>query len=187
MLAVVVATLTISWQFLRAWLALFLQDHHGYTKEATRGLMAGYFVAADVGCLISGALVSWLVTRGWRVHPARQIGFAAFALLTGCGAAVPFVGDGWLMVALLFTAGAGVLGLHPIYYTLTQEISPRRMGLVCGLLAAGGWIVSSVSQIVLGRHIEATKSYQLGLVIVGTAPLVGLAALLFLWPKSNER
>ncbi|MCA9099453.1 MAG: MFS transporter, partial [Planctomycetaceae bacterium] len=35
-LAVMVASLTISWQFLRAWLALFLQDHHKYSKELTR-------------------------------------------------------------------------------------------------------------------------------------------------------
>ena len=59
--AIIVATLTISWQFLRAWLALFLQDYHGYSKEATRGLMSGYFIAADIGCLLSGVLVTRFV------------------------------------------------------------------------------------------------------------------------------
>lgn len=182
-LAVVVASLTVSWQFLRAWLALFLQDHHGYTKVATRGLMAGYFIAADAGCLLAGVLVAALTARGWGVHPARRIGFAAFTLLTACGAVVPFVGDGWPMVVLLLLAGAGILGLHPYYYSLAQEVSARRMGLLSGLLAAGGWVVSSLSQILLGRHIEGTKSYHLGLVLVGTAPVVGLIALLLFWPK----
>jgi ACS family hexuronate transporter-like MFS transporter len=184
-LAVIVATLTISWQFLRAWLALFLQDHHGYTKEATRGLMSGYFIAADVGCLLSGVLVTRLVARGWHIHSSRQAGYFLFTLLTGCGALVPFVGDGWLMIVLLFTAGAGILGLHPYYYALTQELSLRRMGVLSGALAAGGWIISSLSQIFLGRHIEATESYQLGLVIVGLAPAIGLAALLLFWPKKT--
>lgn len=185
-LGIVVATLTISWQFLRAWLALFLQDYHGYTKDATRGLMSGYFIAADIGTLLSGALVKHLAGRGRTVHSSRVIGYLIFSLLTACGALVPFAGDGWLMIALLFTAGAGILGLHPFYYALAQELSAKHMGVLSGALAAGGWIVSSLSQIFLGQHIEATKSYQLGLLMVGLAPILGLIALVLLWPKDED-
>jgi ACS family hexuronate transporter-like MFS transporter len=182
-LAVVVATLTISWQFLRAWLALFLEDHHGYTALATRALMPGYFIAADIGCILSGALVTQLTLRGWQVQPARMFGYVIFTALAAAAALIPFAGDGPWMVALLFTAGAGILGLHPYYYSLTQELSATRMGILSGSLAAWGWIVSSVNQIYLGRHIEATKSYELGLMIVGLAPAVGLIALLLFWPR----
>ena len=91
------------------------------------------------------------------------------------------------MVALLFIAGAGILGLHPYYYSLAQELSLKRMGVLSGALAAGGWVVSSLSQIYLGRHIEATKSYELGLVIVGLAPVIGLIVLLALWPATQSR
>ena len=186
-LTIVVASLTISWQFLRAWMALFLQDFHGYSKEATRGLMSGYFIAADVGCLLSGVLVAALAARGWSVHGSRMIGYTVFALLTACGALVPYVGNGWLMIVMLFTAGAGILGLHPFYYSMTQELSAVNMGALSGTLSAAGWIVSSISQIVLGRHIEATKSYDSGLLMVGLAPLVGLAALVLLWPRPVRR
>jgi ACS family hexuronate transporter-like MFS transporter len=182
-LAIVIATLTISWQFLRAWLALFLQDHHGYTALATRSLMPGYFIAADVGCLLSGALVTRLSLRGWQVHSARQLGYVIFVVLAAAAALIPFAGSGWVMVALLYVAGAGILGLHPYYYALAQELSVARMGVLSGLLAAWGWIASSMTQIVLGRHIEATKSYELGLMIVGLAPAIGLIALLLWWPR----
>ena len=182
-LAVIVATLTISWQFLRAWLGLFLQDHHQFSKEATRGLMSGYFIAADVGCVLSGIVVTFLTTRGLTVHTARKTGYFLFTLLTACGAIIPFVGDGWLMITLLFITAAGILGLHPYYYSLTQEISLHRMGLLSGALGAFGWIISSLSQIFLGQHIEATKSYQLGLVLVGLAPMIGLLCLLLFWPS----
>ncbi len=183
---IVVATLTISWQFLRTWLALFLQDYHGYSKELTRGLMSGYFIAADVGCLLSGLLVARLAARGWSVHSARVFGYFVFTVLTAAGALIPFVGNGSLMIVLLFVTGAGILGLHPHYYALTQELSVKRMGILSGILAACGWIVSSLSQIYLGRHIEATRSYQAGLVMVGLAPTLGFLALLFLWPKSHD-
>jgi ACS family hexuronate transporter-like MFS transporter len=182
-LALVVSTLTISWQFLRAWIALFLQDHHGYSKEATRGLMSGYFIAADVGCLLSGALISGLVRGGWRVPSARLLGFFLFAALTACGALVPHAPNQGMMIALLYLAGAGILGLHPFYYAMTQELPASRIGLFSGLLAAVGWAVSSLSQIYLGRHIEATKSYELGLTLVGLAPVIGLLAILLLWPR----
>lgn len=181
-LAIVVATLTISWQFLRAWLVLFLQDHHGYPKETTRFLSSGYFVASDIGCILSGVLVARLVVWGWRLHSSRLIGYFVFTLLTACGALVPFVGDGWVMIMLLFLAGGGILGLHPYFYSLAQELSVKHMGLLLGLLAAGGWVVSSLSQIYLGQHIETTQSYQLGLLIVGLAPTLGFIALLLLWP-----
>ena len=184
-LIVIVATLTISWQFLRAWLALYLQDHHGYTKLATRGIMSGYFIAADVGCVLSGFLVAQLARHGWSVTAARKCGFSLFSLLTACGALVPFVGDGALMVTLLFVTGAGILGLHPYYYALTQELSATNMGVISGGLAACGWIVSSLSQIYLGRQIEASKSYELGLTMVGLAPMLGLFALLFAWPRTT--
>lgn len=186
-LAAVVVTLTISWQFLRVWLVLYLQDFHGYGKTAARGLTAGYFVAADVGCLFSGALVALLTARGWGVHPARKLGYAVFTALTACGAVVPFVGDGWWMVGLLFVTGAGILGLHPYYYSLAQEISARRMGVLSGTLAAGGWVVSSLSQILLGAQIEATKSYRLGLLIVGLVPVVGLLSLILFWPGGRGK
>lgn len=186
-LAIVVSSLTVSWQFLRAWLALFLQDHHGYTPVATRALMPGYFIAADVGCLLSGALVSQLTLRGWQVHSARQTGYVVFALLAAGAALIPFAGNGRLMVALLFTAGAGILGLHPYYYAFTQELSLKRMGILSGVLAAWGWIAASLMQIMVGRHIEATKSYELGLITVGLAPTVGLIALLLWWPRQWAR
>jgi ACS family hexuronate transporter-like MFS transporter len=182
-LAIVVATLTISWQFLRAWIALFLQDYHGYTPLATRALMPGYFIAADVGCILSGALVTKLTRRGWLVQPARLLGYAIFTLLAGTAALIPLAGSGWLMVALLYIAGAGILGLHPYYYALTQELSAKRMGILSGGLAAWGWIASSLNQILVGQHIEATKSYELGLMIVGLAPMVGLVGLLLCWPR----
>ncbi len=186
-LAIVIAMLTVSWQFLRAWLGMFLQDYHGYSKDATRGLMSGYFIAADIGCILSGILTSALIFRGLGVHAARNVGFAIFTLLTASAALIPFVGDGFLMIALLYTAAAGILGLHPFYYSLAQEISDKRMGVLSGLLAAFAWVVASTNQIFLGQYIEAHGSYKLGLIIVGLAPVIGLIALLILWPSKKQR
>jgi ACS family hexuronate transporter-like MFS transporter len=180
-LVIVVSCLNVSWQFLRAWLPLFLQDHHGFTPLATRLITSGYFISADVGCILSGILVRVLARRGWGVHPARLIGFATFAVLTGLAAVVPATGSVMLMVPLLWIAGAGILGLHPYYYALAQELPTRRMGLLSGGLAAVGWVVSGTFQQYIGETIKQTASYDVGLIIGGVAPTVGLMALGLLW------
>jgi ACS family hexuronate transporter-like MFS transporter len=180
-LGVTVSCLTVSWQFLRAWLPLFLQGYHGYSQEATAGITSGYYIASDVGCIAAGALVLWLAKTGAGLHAARVLTFAAFTLLTAAAAAVPWAGAGWAMVALLMVAGAGILGLHPIYYALSQELPAKRMGVLSGGLAAAGWVVSAVNQHTIGHHIKAAESYDLGLVIAGLAPLAALVVLAALW------
>lgn len=180
-LAVVVVCLTVSWQFLRAWLPKYLKEFHHYPPDDADAAVAAYYIAAEVGCLLSGMVVRVLVAAGYRVHPARVITFAGYAGLTGLAAAVPFAGTGPGALPLLMVAGAGILGLHPLYYALAQELPARRMGVISGALSAGGWVAAGVVQAVLGARIEATKSYDTGLVIAGVAPAVGLAALVLLW------
>ena len=184
-LAVVAASLTVSWQFLRAWLPLFL-DSRGYSQIDTRLATAGYFIAAEVGCIGGGLLAKLLVGRGWAVHSARLLVFAVCTVLTAAAAAVPFVGSGPLMIAGLMIAGAGILGLHPVHYSLGQDLSRRRLGALSGALALGGWGVSSSFQILIGKHIQETHSYDVGLVIVGLAPVAGLLALVLLWKSAKE-
>jgi len=180
-LAVVAGCLTVSWQFLRAWLPKYLKEFHHYSADAADLAVAGYYVAAEVGCLLSGAVVRLLVGRGCGVHPARVLTFAGYTALTGLAGVVPFAGDGPVMMALLMAAGAGVLGLHPLYYALAQELPARWMGVMSGVLSAGAWVMAGTVQTVLGARIEATKSYDTGLAVAGLAPAVALAALALLW------
>ncbi|AWM41382.1 D-galactonate transporter [Gemmata obscuriglobus] len=179
-LGLIVCTITVSWQFLRAWLTLLL-DFHEYSRLDARLATTGYFVSAEIGCLLVGFVVMVLVRGGRSVRAARVIAFAGYAGLTAVAALVPFVGSGALMLTGLMVAGAGILGLHPLYYALSQELPHRHMGVLSGALAAGGWVVSSVFQILIGAQIQATKSYDVGLAIAGLAPVIGLVALLVLW------
>jgi MFS transporter, ACS family, hexuronate transporter len=184
-LAAIAASLTVSWQFLRAWLPLYL-DFRGYDRLDLRIATAGYFASAEAGCIVGGILIKWLVSRGWVVHSARVLMFAVFTGLTAAAALVPLLGSGTLMIAGLMIAGAGILGLHPLLYSLSQDLSRPRMGLLSGALAFFGWIISSVFQILIGARIQQTKSYDVGLAIAGMAPLLGLIVLLALWKPERR-
>ncbi len=184
-LAIVVTTLTVSWQFLRAWLPLYLQDYREFPPRAMQFCISGYFIAADIGCLLAGAFVRALSIR-YGLQGSRMLGYTLFTCLTASAGLVPFVDSDVASVALLLVAGAGILGLHPFYYSLTQELPARNLGVLMGFLSAVGWVTSSYFQIAIGARIKAEHNYQAGFLIAGLAPIVGLVALLILWGRTQK-
>lgn len=177
----VILGISVSWQFIREWLPKYLKESQGFSADAADLIVPAYYISAELGCFAFGLLVRWMVSRGREVHSARVIGYAVFAAVTASAAAAPFVGDARLGVGLIVLAGAGILGLHPCYYALAQELPAKHMALLSGILAAAGWFTVSWVQRTMGAYIEATKSYDAGLVLAGLAPLAGLVALLLLW------
>ncbi len=182
-LIIVIVTINMTWHFLRAWLPKFLTEQHGYGTTAVRSFVVAYFIATDIGCVASGWLSRKLAVRGWDVHDARVIAFFACASLTALGAVAAFLPAGPWLLGLLLLIGAGALGLFPLYYAFTQEVSPRRQGLVTGLLGAITWIVTSFMQKYVGRSIDVTGSYTAAMAILGLAPLLPLLILWLCWPR----
>jgi ACS family hexuronate transporter-like MFS transporter len=186
-LGVVVTCIGVSWQFIRAWLPKYLKEYHHYSAGLADLAVVGYYVAADLGCILAGFGVKWLAGRGWAVHPARVLVFVGWAGLTALAALVPVLGGNpWVLVPVLMLVGAGILGLHPVYYALAQELPAKHMGVLSGALAAVTWVTVGTVQGELGAHIRATGSYDVGLVIAGLAPLLGLAALVLLWRPAAD-
>jgi ACS family hexuronate transporter-like MFS transporter len=186
-LGVIVTCLGLSWQFIRAWLPIYLEKYHHYSREGVAWAVAGYYIAADLGCILAGFVVKWLAGRGWGVHSGRVLVFAMWCGLTALAAVLPWVGgDPWVLVPVLMLVGAGILGLHPVYYALAQELPAKLMGTLSGVLAAITWFTVGAVQGELGKHIERTGSYDAGLILAGLAPLAGLLALVALWWPGKE-
>jgi ACS family hexuronate transporter-like MFS transporter len=184
-LVIVVLMLNISWQYFRTWMPLFLQEQHGYTLRQTSWFSSAYYIAADLGCISAGFAVTWLIGRGWEVHSARLCTFAICTGLTTLSLAVAFLPAGPLLLGLLLLLGAGALGLFPNYYAFTQELSKTHQGKITGVLGTIAWVGSASLQRFFGRSIDETKSYATGIVIAGLAPLIALAAVALLWPRSK--
>jgi ACS family hexuronate transporter-like MFS transporter len=185
-LAIVVTCLGLSWQFIRAWLPKYLKEFHGYAPENSAWAVALYYIAADLGCLLAGYLVKRMAGRGRGVHGARVLVYACWAGLTALAVLVPFVGPApWVLVPILMLVGAGILGLHPVYYALAQELPAKHMGLLSGILAAMTWFAVGQLQGAIGAHIRATGDYTPGFIVAGLAPLAGLAALLLFWKPTK--
>jgi ACS family hexuronate transporter-like MFS transporter len=184
-LFVMVCALNSTWQLIRAWLPKFLQTGRGYAEAEALWFNSAFYIAADVGCLGSGAIAVWLARRGLSVHAARLGVYGTCATLTALTTVVAVLPAGWLLMGVLLVLAAGALGLFPCYYSFVQELPAAHLGTLSGFLAAAGWFVSSPFQKLFGLVVDATGSYDLVFALTGLPPLLGLLAMLFLWRERH--
>lgn len=182
----VVIFLNMTWQLIRAWLPKFLQEGRGVSESTALYFNSLYFVAADIGCLCAGAAALYLARRGMRAQGARVLIFAICGGCTALATVAAMLPAGPLLYGTLLIVAAGSLGLFPCYYSMAQEVSERHLGKASGLLGAVGWLVSSPTQKWFGRVVDETGSFDLGLGLVGLAPLLGLLLLVLIW-RDAER
>jgi len=177
---IVVALINTSWQILRAWLPLFLQQGRGYSERHALDFNSLFFIATDVGCLGAGALTLWLHRRQFSVHSARSATFVACAALSALTLLAAFLPRGWLLLTVLLGVGAGTLGVFPIYHAFTQDLTKHHQGMVTGLAGVAAWALSP-AQKYYGRLIDQTGSFDLGIAVAGCLPLLAFVVLRLLW------
>lgn len=183
---VIVVTINMTWQYLRAWMPLLMQEEHGYSERFVLWFMVAFWLVADVGCLASGAAVKALTARGFSLHVSRVVVFALCAqacMLTAVAAKLP---ASWLLVGVFYLVSAGALGLFPVYYSLGQDLTMRRQGMVTGLFGFTTWMFFSYMQPVIGASIDKSHSYAAGLFWMGMLPLLGCLVYAWLWPDEES-
>ena len=111
------------------------------------------------------------------------LGCAIMCLATIVAAWLP---QGWLLLLLLLIAGAGALGVFPIYHAFTQDISHDHQGKITGIAGVAAWAFSPLAQRLFGRHIDATHSFDQGLALAGCLPMIAFFVLATLWPRTQE-
>jgi MFS family permease len=111
--------------------------------------------------------------------------FFACALMAMATVSVPWLPASWLLLAVLLIAGAGALGVFPIYHAFTQDLSQQHQGKVTGVAGVAAWAFSPLAQQLFGRHIDATHSFDQGIAIAGCLPMAACLLLFLFWPRST--
>lgn len=175
------------WHIFRVWLVKFLQTGRGYGQSAALDFTSAYYIATDIGCFVAGIASLWLV-RKWAVspHSSRRIVYAGGCVLTSLCVFIPKLSQGWLLLAVLLLIGAGALAQFPSYYSYVQELSADHVGKLTGLLSMWVWAVTSPLQSLFGWIADRTGSYDLGLVVAGLVPWMGVLAMRFLWDPAEK-
>jgi len=174
----------IVWHIYRVWLMKFLEIGRGYEENAALNFNSLYFIATDLGCIVAGLVSLRLIRqRGMSAHDARRTVYAGACSLTSLSVLIPWLGRGWPLLTTLLLIGAGALALFPCYYSFVQELSSAHVGRLTGLLGLWVWAVTSPVHRFFGMLADYSKSYDLGLVIAGLAPWIGVFAMKFLWAR----
>jgi len=172
------------WHIYRVWLMKFLQTGRGYGEKAALNINSFYFIATDIGCILAGVVSLWIVRhRGKTPHDARRIVYAGACGLTSLSVFIPVLGNGWPLLVTLLLIGAGALALFPCYYSFVQELSPTHVGRLTGLLSMWVWAITSPLHRFFGLLVDYWKNYDVGLVVAGLAPWIGVAAMALLWKR----
>jgi MFS transporter, ACS family, hexuronate transporter len=183
---VVVCLINTSWQLLRAWLHLFLEEGRGYTEHQTLLFNSAWFIATDVGCLGAGVAVLWLCSKGLTVTRARQVMFTVCAVMCLTLAALRWLPKGELLLCVLLMSGAGALGVFPLYHAFTQDISARHQGKITGVAGVTAWLLVPPTQRLFGRLVDSTGSYDAGLAAAACLPAVAAMILWAFWGVHSD-
>lgn len=185
--ALLVIGMQTVWHIYRVWLMKFLQTGRGYTESEALNFNSLYFVATDVGCILAGVFSLWLIRQqGKTPHDARRKVFMSACMLTSLSLFIPWLGNGWPLLVTLLIIGAGALALAPCYYSFVQELSANHVGRLTGVLGLWVWAITSPMHSFFGVLVDRSGSYDLGLVVAGLAPWIGVLAMRFLWTKDQD-
>ena len=181
-----VIMVNLTWHFFRAWLPLFLQEGHTYTMSDNNYFSIAYYSAADLGALAAGFATLYLARRGVSVHDGRLVVFLTCALLTSLSVVAAMLPQGPWLLGILVVIGFGALGLFPVYYSLSQELTVRHQGKITGTLGCITWLVSAGMHKLVGLWLDKTKDYSLVVALAGLAPLIAFVGLALFWGNEHK-
>jgi ACS family hexuronate transporter-like MFS transporter len=174
-----------AWHFCRIWLPRWLGRDMGYSQEDANWIQSCFFIAADVGSMGAGLLTLRLVRRGQSVAKARKRVLLITALLSLASIPAGLLADTTAALPFILLLGVGTMGGFPIFFALTQEISPRHTSLCLGICGASAWMVVAFATPLAGVLADALGSLTPCMMAVGCVPIVG-AAIGWMWPEAKK-
>jgi ACS family hexuronate transporter-like MFS transporter len=176
MLAVAGMTINTVNYYLADWIPLYLKTTRHFSFAAGNILSIVVYAGVSSGNILAGLFVRHAVARKQSVGAAKRWAMIISCALMGAAALAGVTPFRYLAVSLLALTGVGTGGLLVIYITLTQDLTPRHVGMTSGLLGGLSNLAYGFASPYVGmladRHMNA-----LTLVLMGTLPWLAFFAL----------
>jgi ACS family hexuronate transporter-like MFS transporter len=176
-LAVVSISINVCWHFLVNWLPTYLLSDRGIDLKASLWLNALLFLAADAGNIGGGLASRKVAALGVEPGRARAIVVSACAVLIAGGAAVGLIENQAVVLVMLGVMAFGAAAFMANYFAFCQDVSPRRTGLVVGILGGLGNLFAAGFSPIAGGIKDATGGLAPVFWVVGLLPFLGVAVI----------
>ncbi len=207
-LAIMVFAINANWHLFRTWLPLYLREGRGFSENEQAGVFTFFFIAADVGALLTGFLIR-LFAPSMGIFGSRFWVYFGCSIMTMASVPLALIESPWVFFPSLLILGLGSLGVFPIYFAFSQDLTTNRQGILTGILAAWNWVLLFLMQRFMGWAIQTSQdaeverlvslgmdgaealkhaihdAYPMKIALTGLAPLAGVLGLWFLWPRER--
>ena len=174
----------VCWHFYNQWFPRYLTEDLRVSARDEQLVLAGFFIAADLGSMLSGWTTRKLARSGYSVERSRQVvmtGLAAVVVAATVPAAYLPADRLAAKFGFFFVVASAAMGGFAIFFSLAQDIVPQHTAKILGVCGCMSWLVISGVTQVAGRYAGPGKYAEL-FVAVGCVPL-GAAAVGWLWPR----
>jgi ACS family hexuronate transporter-like MFS transporter len=161
-----------------SWVPTYFVQHWGLPISAGLGLyLFIIYMGLDLGFLGQGALVRWLVGRGWGLNRARKTVLVAAGVLMLSAALIPLAPTVSRAILLVFLLNMGRAAWGALFLSFNQELAPARVAMIAGIMGAIGAFSGAVVIWTIGV-LSGRFGFGPAFGLVGLLALLGLLPLL---------
>lgn len=176
--------------FVWVWMPQYLELGRGLAKASLPQYVWLPSVGADLGMVGFGLLASLIDRRAGlarRGAPSYGPLVLIAAALEATLALLPLVPGTWAAVGLMAVASAGGGGLYTLATSeMMARVDPAKVAMAGGLTAAAQSLVYVVLNPIVGRWIDASRSFDGSIVMLGAFALPG-AIVWTAWTPAGPR
>ncbi len=151
------------WWFYLFWLPKYLTESRGMSMQEMSAIVWIPYLASDIGSIAGGWFSGWLIRRGWRVLPARDLAMALSVALMPMGVLIVYTKSSFVAVALMCVVLFAHMSWKTNLMTLTVDVFPQPVvSTVAGVVGTGSGIGAALFTSLVGyllQHLSYTPVF----------------------------
>jgi MFS transporter, ACS family, hexuronate transporter len=182
------------WFFFLFWLPSYFTTSFKLDFKKPSLPLVIVYAGTMLGSIGGGYLSSWLIKKGWPVYKARKAALLISAFCVLSIIATRFVGDMWVVVALISLSVAANQAWSANIFAIVPDMFPKRaISSVVGLGGMAGAIGSVLFPLFIGFILDFYKSagnivagYNIIFLVCGSSFLIAWVLIHFILPKMDR-
>jgi ACS family hexuronate transporter-like MFS transporter len=170
--------------FYSTWLATYFVQQRGMHFNTELGtVMLLPYLGVGLGSALGGVPVFWLSRRGWSISGARKLTLGCISVVTLSAIAVPHIKTFSIALTIIVLGAAGMGAWIANYISALQDLSPRQVASVAGIIGCFGAFAGALGMWAVGVISSTSYGFRPVFLALGLLPVVAsLGVIVPRWP-----